>query len=58
MDVNELKIRLVNKYCDEVKDKQNFTELANNLKGAIESLDEIMLVYFGKVFNSDTLRYE
>ena len=58
MEVSELRIRLVNKFCEEVKNKQVFTKDTDTIKDAICVLDVIMHDYFNLTYNPETLKYE
>lgn len=57
MEVEELRIKLVNKFCEEVKSTQEFNGVCDDLMESIKRLDYIMQEYFGKVYNANVFKY-
>lgn len=64
MDVREVRIRLVNKYCEAAKKINNDEkreeefEKISYILDEITALDNIMLQEYNKTFKSDSLDYE
>lgn len=57
MEIEEVRIRLVHKFCDEVKSAQEFTGYCDDMMESIKKLDYIMQEYFGMVYNADKFKY-
>ena len=57
MEIEEVRIKLVNKFCDEVRSTQEFNGICDDLMESIKRLDYIMLEYFGMVYDSDKFKY-
>jgi hypothetical protein len=57
MEVEELRIKLVNKFCEEVKSTQEFNGVCDDLMESIKRLDYVMQEYFGKVYNAGVFKY-
>lgn len=58
MEIEEVRTRLVNKFCDELKSAQEFNDVTKDLMESIERLDYIMSEYFGMTFNPDKFKYQ
>lgn len=57
MNIEEVRIRLVNKFCDEVKSSQEFNTVCDDLMESIKKLDYIMKEYFGLVYDARKFKY-
>ena len=57
MEIEQVRITLVNKFCDELKGSQEFNGVCDTLMESIKGLDYIMNEYFGMVFNAEKLKY-
>lgn len=57
MEIEEVRIKLVHKFCDEIKKTQEFSSVSDDLMESIKRLDYIMQEYFGMVYNADTFKY-
>lgn len=57
MNIEEVRIRLVNKFCEEVKSTQEFNGVCDDLMESIKRLDYIMQEYFGLVYDARKFKY-
>ncbi len=58
MEIEEVRTRLVNKFCDELKSTQEFNDVTKDLMESIERLDCIMLEYFNMTYNPNMFKYQ
>ena len=57
MEIEQVRITLVNKFCDELKGTQEFNGVCDDLMESIKRLDFIMQEYLGMVYNADKMKY-
>lgn len=58
MEIEEVRTRLVNKFCDQLKSTQEFSDVTKDLMESIEKLDYIMLEHFNMVYNPNMFKYQ
>lgn len=58
MEIEEVRTRLVNKFCDELKSSQEFNDVTKDLMESIERLDYVMFEYFGMTYNPNKFKYQ
>lgn len=58
MEIEEVRTRLVNKFCDQLKSTQEFNDVTKDLMESIEKLDYVMLEYFNMIYNPNMFKYQ